>query len=899
MTSLIKKTASLTSACALLLAAPGGSAWAALATVQAAPAVTMTPGAAAGAMSPRTSAAPVFTLTAPSGLPSLGLPSLTRTPLVQTLTAPSAALALPSAVPGAVHAAAAVPMAAPTPAQNAASAAIPALPSFIERKSAPSGRAAGEPLSAKAGLQELGKVSAAKGAGIAVAVGAFFDGWRAKNGATPVKGGGNAADQAADMLKGDNKAELLLPGFYWGGLELGALAKAPVNLRPEAQSFLDAYKALIRYGLRPKATSESDTAKLRSALDVPAMGGVLSMLGISITDLALPVMDTKAIDDNNDSPQEVLKRAVTLGLHRLKFPAEHGGLNLHQREYVQVLETIAPISAALVGQLSAQNTIGTAPLTMFGTKEQQAKYLPRLTSGEGMVAFGLTEPLAGTDLDRLGTTAVLKDGKWKISGQKIFITGIMDAQMLYLVAGHTIVDGKDVGPTVFIVDDLGFKVDENWDAKKANLRRLSAKGMRITPWTRDGFEFMMIKGTDQGFIQLSGFEIPYENVLGPVGKDAATGMDGKKVPLRSLNKGRAGFAYLGESARWFAERQLEWAADRQMFDMYAPAKGEPGRQGFMEYPATLIGRSRMKAEVLKVLSKYSSALIDAHPDDGVAALSALIKVRASQWNWENALDTLELGGGHALIKDAPGRVYQSVLDSWIARIVEGVNPAMSQFPHMMAGGKVMKAMGSVLGLLKAGWQQTVNLFVPFAVTDKGALGWRQAKWIQKRTAEFAMRFGLSAMSLGVVGFVKHVVAKGQYWKLFWPPAVLAGVMKASQIGFAPHQNTLIRAFEAQADILSLAMVETELNTNKTMDPTQRYVLEKAVAVMRWQVHQSLRYMTPCGHPVENAQAAVGRRLMREAMEGRGDRPDRVREHQDFLERTADEFHARLDAEAGR
>lgn len=825
-------------------------------------------------------AAPPLSLSGAAGLPSLNPPVFSPLSSLPVPAGPAAVLSAPAAAVAAlIQRPAAAQAHLPSIRAAAALVAPPAQPG-----AAP-----------KAELQELSRVSMDKEGG--VAVGAFFDGRRPLGGASPVRGEENAADRAADLLKGDGKAELFLPGFYWGGLELDALARAPVNLGAPEQAWLDAYKALVRYGLRPKATSESDTAKLRAALDVPAMSGVLARVGTTIRDLERPVMDTKVIDDDNDIPQEVLKRAVTLGLHRLKFPTEFGGLGLRQREYVELLETVVRFSPALVAQLGAQNTIGTAPLTMFGTRAQRDKYLPRLASGEGLVSFGLTEPLAGTDLDRLATTAVLQDGRWKLSGQKIFITGIMDAQLLYLVAGHTVVDGKDLGPTVFIVDDLGFKVDESWGAKKKNLLKLAGRGMRITPWTRDGFEFMMIKGTDQGFIQLDGFEIPYGSVLGPVGKDAVTGMDGKKVPLRSLNKGRAGFAYLGESARWFAERQLEWAADRRMFDMYAPRRGEPGRQGFMEYPATLIGRSRMKAEVLKVLSKYSAALIDARPDDGVAALSALIKVRASQWNWENALDTLELGGGHALIKDAPGRVYQSVLDSWIARIVEGVNPAMSQFPHVMAGGKVMRELGSVKGLLKAGWRQTVNLLVPFAVTSKGALGWRQAKWIQKRTAEFALRFAMSAMLLGVAGFVKHAVAKGEYWRLFWPPAVLAGVTKASQVAFARHQNTLIRAFEAQADILSLAMVETELNANKDMDPTRRFVLEKAVAVMRWQVHRSLSTMTPWGHPVENAQAAVGRRLMSEALEDRGERPDRVRQHLDFLERTADEFHARLRAEA--
>ena len=230
MTSLTKKTASLTSACALLLSAPGGSAWAALATVRVTRAVAVTPGGVAGAMAPLTGAAPSLSLSVPAGLPSLSLPSLSRTPAVSVLAAPAAA------VPTAAAA-----VAAPTAAQAMVSAVAQAHPSLIREAGALAAQPSQPGASSKAGLQELGRVSANnKGGGIAAAFGAFFDGWRAKNGATPVRAGGNAADQAADMLKGDNKAELLLPGFYWGGLELGALAKAPVNLRPEAQSFLDA-----------------------------------------------------------------------------------------------------------------------------------------------------------------------------------------------------------------------------------------------------------------------------------------------------------------------------------------------------------------------------------------------------------------------------------------------------------------------------------------------------------------------------------------------------------------------------------------------------------------------------------------------------------------------------------
>jgi alkylation response protein AidB-like acyl-CoA dehydrogenase len=903
MKQTINKSLALTFTLLLGLQAPS-SAWATVAAAVRAAKVAPAASGVAGVVLPQ-NALGLNPLTSPTinsfnTLPNLGAPSLA--PLRQVQVLAEAAISPIAPIKEAVAA-----QAFTAPSQPAATAVAPLTQE--QRRQSP----------VRAALHDTG-LAAGKKKGLAASLGLRFDGAfaHAESGdAVPVEPARNknAADEAEDMLRGDNKAELIMPGFYWGGLELNRLAAAEVDLDAEAQLRMDVYKALIRYALRPTNDAEleqkyrlelfsqnSDAANaLAAGTDQSGsyywwkmLESLTKELNVSVRSFEEPILNAFEIDDTNDIPQAVMQRAVDLGLHKMKFPAKYGGLDLHQREYVQILEVIAGISPSLVGQISAQNTIGTAPMTMFGTSEQQDKYLPRLTSGEGLVSFGLTEPLAGTDLDKLETTARLEDGQWKISGEKVFITGIMDAQMMYLVAGHTIVDGKDVGPTVFIVDDLGFKINEDWDTKKKKLVALADRGMRITPWTRDGLEFMMIKGTDQGFIQLKDFSVPVDNVLGPVGKDAKTGLDGKKVPLRSLNKGRAGFAYLGASADWFAQRQAEWAVDRLMFDMYAPKRDEAGRQGYMEFPATLIGRSQIKADVLQVVSKYTSALIDSNPNSSVAALSALIKVRASDWNWENALDALELGGGHALIRNAPGRVYQSVLDSWIARIVEGVNPAMSQFPHMMAGGKVMKAMGTFDGMLKAAWLQGLNLFVPFAVSSKGRLDWRQAKWVQKRTAEFAMRFGVTAMFLGILSFISHTISQGKLWKFVWPPALFAGIMKGSQIAFAPKQNTLIRAFEAQADILTVAMVSDELNRNTSLSTDERWRLEQALRVLRWQVRQNLRYMTPWGHPVENAQAAVGRKIVADEIAQPAMRENRVEQHLQFLRDTADDFYRRIE-----
>ena len=115
------------------------------------------------------------------------------------------------------------------------------------------------------------------------------------------------------------------------------------------------------------------------------------------------------IDKTDAFPPEVAQQMADLGFFGLKIPEEYGGLGLDMRSYVSVMEEIAKKCATATLFISSANSLSTAPIVISGTDEQKAKYLPGVAAGEEYIAFGLTEPNAGSDAASMTTKAV-EDG---------------------------------------------------------------------------------------------------------------------------------------------------------------------------------------------------------------------------------------------------------------------------------------------------------------------------------------------------------------------------------------------------------------------------------------------------------------------------------------------------------
>jgi alkylation response protein AidB-like acyl-CoA dehydrogenase len=201
--------------------------------------------------------------------------------------------------------------------------------------------------------------------------------------------------------------------------------------------------------------------------------------------------------------RQLLKKASDLDLLRLEIPPAYGGLGLDLISASYVGEQIA-INPSFGGSLGAHTGIGTLPLVYFGNDEQKARYLPRLSNGELVAAYALTEPQSGSDALAARTTATLTpDGRhYLLNGQKMWITNGGFADLFTMFAK---VDGDKF--TAFLVE-RGMGVVSGRDETKLGL-----------------------DGSSTTALMLDNVKVPVENVLGTIGQ-------GHKVAFNILNLGR-------------------------------------------------------------------------------------------------------------------------------------------------------------------------------------------------------------------------------------------------------------------------------------------------------------------------------------------------------------------------
>ena len=106
----------------------------------------------------------------------------------------------------------------------------------------------------------------------------------------------------------------------------------------------------------------------------------------------------------------------------MPFPEEYGGAGADTVSYAIAIEELTRVDSSVAITVAAHTSLGTMPIYLYGAEEQRREWLPRLTSGQGLAAFGLTEPGAGSDAGATLTRAELRDGSWIVNGSKSFIT---------------------------------------------------------------------------------------------------------------------------------------------------------------------------------------------------------------------------------------------------------------------------------------------------------------------------------------------------------------------------------------------------------------------------------------------------------------------------------------------
>jgi butyryl-CoA dehydrogenase len=212
-------------------------------------------------------------------------------------------------------------------------------------------------------------------------------------------------------------------------------------------------------------------------------------------------------DKKAQFPRDIFKKLADLGFMGTPIPEEYGGSGFDYISHALVAEEIGRVDSSLRGTYSVQVSLVELPIFKFGNEEQKKKYLPKLTSGEWIGCFGLTEPNAGSDPASMTSTAKEEKDHYVLNGQKTWITnaGIADVAVVY---AKTDKEAGAKGISAFLVE----------------------KGMEGFS-TSDLHDKLGLRASNTGEIILENCRVPKENVLGEVNK-------GFKVAMGTLDFGR-------------------------------------------------------------------------------------------------------------------------------------------------------------------------------------------------------------------------------------------------------------------------------------------------------------------------------------------------------------------------
>lgn len=336
------------------------------------------------------------------------------------------------------------------------------------------------------------------------------------------------------------------------------------------------------------------------------------------------------MDQNNEFPEEAIRKLGERGWMGLPYPSEYGGAGLDVMSYAIAVEELARVDGGAGVILSAHVSLGSWPIFAFGTEEQKRKYLVPLAKGEKIGAFGLTEPNAGSDAGGTETTAIDKGDHWLLNGGKIFITNAPKADT-YVVFAVTTPDIGTRGISAFIVE-------KGW------------KGFTFG----DHYDKMGIRSSTTAELIFNNVRVPKENMLGKEG-------EGFKIAMATLDGGRIGIAAqaLGIAQGAF-EHALAYAKERVQF-------GKPiGAQQIISFK---LADMATKLRCARYLVYSAAELKEQHEPYGME--SAMAKMYASDIALEVTNDALQIFGGSGFLKGM--EVERAYRDAKITTIYEGTN----------------------------------------------------------------------------------------------------------------------------------------------------------------------------------------------------------------------------------
>jgi short-chain 2-methylacyl-CoA dehydrogenase len=336
----------------------------------------------------------------------------------------------------------------------------------------------------------------------------------------------------------------------------------------------------------------------------------------------------EALDREKRFPYEIVAKLGELGLMGIPFPEEYGGGGGDSLAYAIAVEELTRADSSVAITLCAHTSLGTQPIYLFGTEEQKQRWMPDLTAGRKLGAFGLTEPEAGSDAGNTRTRARHEDGEWVIDGAKQFITNA----------------GTDISGLVCITAKTGEDEISNLVVENGTPGYEQGEPYRKMGWN----------ASDTRPLTFSDCRVTDDHLLGPRG-------GGFKQFLQVLDIGRIGVAAMGVGlAQGALDEALAYAKQRRAF-------GKP----ISKYQAIQIKLADMATEIeaARLLTYKAARLKDAGRNFSLAAAQA--KLKTGRLAVRCAEEAVQIHGGYGFIEEYP--VCRMYRDAKILTIGEGTD----------------------------------------------------------------------------------------------------------------------------------------------------------------------------------------------------------------------------------
>ena len=328
--------------------------------------------------------------------------------------------------------------------------------------------------------------------------------------------------------------------------------------------------------------------------------------------------------------RELAQRLGDMGYLGAPVAEEYGGRGLDYVSYGLIVEEVGRGDSSARTVVSVQTSLVCGSIERWGSEEQKRHWLPRLCSGEALGCFGLSEPDAGSDPSSMRTRAPFENGRWRINGQKMWISLGNHAE-LALIFAQTDPDKRHRGIACFCV-----------------------------PTSSEGYSSQEIHGklglraSDTASIALDQVELPEDALLGEVG-------DGFKIAMTALDSGRysvaAGCVGICEGC---VQASVDYAKQREQFGVPIAS---------FQLVQEMIADMVMRRDAARLLVRRAGILKDEGKPNTLE--TSVAKLYATESAVECANLAIQVHGGSGYVDDYPVERY--LRDARVTTLYEGTS----------------------------------------------------------------------------------------------------------------------------------------------------------------------------------------------------------------------------------